>query len=451
MFETLTEKVGNIFAGLQKKGLLREDDIDKALSDLRLDLLEADVALAVVNIIIDRTRDYAKGEAVLKSVSPAMQITKYLHDVLVEMLGSKTATLNLGGVAPHIIMMVGLQGSGKTTSTVKLARYLTKQFAHKPLVASLDIYRPAAKDQLQEFADKNAIACLPAQENEAVDKIAKRAIEAAKFGGHDVLFLDMAGRTQIDDALMLELAQVKTLAKPQEILLVGDAMTGQEAVNIAKGFHERLKLTGIILSRMDGDARGGAALSMHHITGCAIKFIGTGEQADALELFQPERVAGRILGKGDMVSLVEKLQSESDTEQMEKTAEKIKKGRFDFDDMAQQLKQMQKMGGLGKIMDMMPGAAASKMPMKNIDNAMFKKQEAIIGSMTKQERKNPQIIHASRKKRIAAGSGTQVQDINKLIKQFMTMAKMMKRVSMGKNLPPEMMQMMDGKGLPPQF
>ena len=234
MFETLTEKVGNIFASLQKKGLLREDDIDKALSDLRLDLLEADVALAVVNIIIDRTRDYAKGEAVLKSVSPAMQITKYLHDVLVEMLGSKTATLNLGGVAPHIIMMVGLQGSGKTTSTIKLARYLTKQFVHKPLVASLDIYRPAAKDQLQEFADKNAIACLPAQENEAVEKIAKRAIEAAKFGGHDVLFLDMAGRTQIDDALMLELAQVKTLTKPQEILLVGDAMTGQEAVNIAK-------------------------------------------------------------------------------------------------------------------------------------------------------------------------------------------------------------------------
>ncbi len=448
MFETLTQKITQVFDNLQKRGVLRPEDVDVALKQLRFSLLEADVALPVVEEVIQRTREFSLGAELLRSVTPVAQITKYLHEILVEMLGHETG-LNLSAVPPIVVMMVGLQGSGKTTSTVKLARYLQKREDKNPLVASLDVYRPAASEQLQEFGTSHQIACLPAQIGESVVNIAKRALQVARMGGHDVLFLDMAGRNHIDNELMLELAQINKLARPQEILLVADALTGQDAVNIAQSFQERLKLTGIILTRMDGDSRGGAALSMHHVTGCPIKFIGTGEKVDALESFQPQRVAGRILGQGDLVSLVEKIQAETDADEAEKLAKKIEKGRFDLNDLATQLKQMRKMGGLSKIKDLLPGMG--KTPMKNIDTEMLKRQEAIISSMTRQERKKPSMIHASRKKRIATGSGTSVQEINKLLKQFMTMSKMMKRVSGGKSLPPEMAQMLSGGNLPRQF
>lgn len=451
MFQNLTEKITSIIGGLGKTGLLRESDIDHALSELRLSLLDADVALSTTKELIERTREFAIQSEVLQSVSPAQQITKYLYDILLDMLGKEGQTLNFSGVAPHVIMLVGLQGSGKTTSTVKLARHIAKQHDKNPLLASLDIYRPAAFEQLKDLAGQENLPCLPkAVMGEMPAQIAKRAINAAKSGGHDVVFLDMAGRNHIDEALMLELAQVKNIAKPSEILLVADAMTGQDAVNIAQNFNDRIELSGIILTRMDGDARGGAALSMHHVTGCPIKFIGTGEKPDALEAFKPERIAGRIVGQGDIVSLVEKAQEQSDSAENEKLAKKIAKGKFDMNDLAGQLQQMRKMGGLSKIMDLLPGAM-SKMPMKQLDEKLLKQQEAIIGSMTKNERRNPNILHASRKKRIAMGSGTQVQDVNKLIKQFLTMSKMMKRVKQGK-IPPDVMQMLSPTGgQPPQI
>ncbi len=450
MFEQLTDKITSIFDGLGRSGLLRESDIDDALAQLRLSLLEADVALETTKALIERTREFATQSEILRSVTPTQQIIKHLHDMLVEMLGKEGQPLNFTGVPPHVVMMVGLQGSGKTTSTVKLACYARNKHEKNPLVASLDIYRPAAFEQLQEFASKQNIACLSkAVMGETVPQIAKRAINAAKLGGHDVLFLDMAGRTHIDDALMLELAQTKNIAKPNESLLVADAMTGQDAVNIAKNFDERISISGIILTRMDGDARGGAALSMHHVTGKPIKFIGTGEKADALELFQPERIAGRILGQGDIVSLVEQAQANSDEQENQKLAKKIAKGKFDMSDLSTQLQQMSKMGGLSKIMDMLPGAM-NKMPVKQMDETLLKRQIAIISSMTKKEKRNPTIIHASRKKRIATGSGTTVQEINKLMKQFLTMSKMMKRVAGGK-VPPDVMRMLSGGAMPPNF
>ena len=452
MFDQLTQKITGIFDGLGKSGLLREADIDDALSQLRLSLLEADVALDTVKEVVERTRAFAMQADILRSVTPTQQITKYLYDILVEMLGRQGSDLTFTGVPPHVVMMLGLQGSGKTTSTVKLACYARNKHGKNPLVASLDIYRPAAFEQLQTFSAAQNITCLPkAVMGETVPQIAKRAINAAKLGGHDVVFLDMAGRNHIDDALMLELSKVKNIAKPTESLLVADAMTGQDAVNIAQNFDKQISITGIILTRMDGDARGGAALSMHHVTGKPIKFIGVGEKADALELFQPERIAGRILGQGDIVSLVEKAQEQSDEDENQKLAKKIAKGKFDMNDLASQLQQMSKMGGLSKIMDMLPGAM-NKMPVKKLDDTLIKRQVAIISSMTKKERRKPDLIHASRKKRIAAGSGTSVQEVNKLMKQFLTMSKMMKRVAGGK-IPPDVMRMLssNGGGMPPKF
>ena len=431
MFESLSGRLADVFEKLKRRGALSESDVSEAMRDVQVALLEADVALPVVRDIIKKVRDEAVGQEVLRSVTPGQMVVKVVHDQLVEMLGAETEGLELLAPAPVGIMLVGLQGSGKTTTTAKIAARLQERDKKKVLMASLDTQRPAAQEQLKVLGEQASVATLPVVAGQRPVDIAKRAKDAARLGGYDVVMLDTAGRLQIDEALMAEAAAVRDAVDPYEILLVADAMTGQDAVNVAEGFKARLPLTGIVLTRVDGDARGGAALSMRAVTGCPIKVIGVGEKLDALEDFHPERIAGRILGMGDVVSLVEKAQGTIEEEEAEALAKKIQKGEFDLDDMAKQLSQMRKMGGLSGMMELLPGVAKAKKQMAEaeIDETALLRQEAIISSMTPKERQRPKLIHASRKKRIAKGSGTVIQDVNKLLKQYKTMRKMMKRMS----------------------
>jgi signal recognition particle subunit SRP54 len=431
MFDNLTAKLGNVFDALKKRGTLKPEDIDAALRDIRTALLEADVALPVAKDFIEKVRAEAVGEKVLRAVAPGQQVVKIVHDALAETLSHPDAALNLNCPAPAVILMAGLQGSGKTTTAGKLAKFLKDRQRKKVLLASLDVYRPAAQEQLAILAEKAEVGALPIVAGEKPVAIAKRALNEARLGGFDVLILDSAGRLSIDDELMNELAAVRDLAKPIETLLVADAMTGQDAVTTAENFNSRIGITGIILTRVDGDARGGAALSMRAVTNRPIKFLGLGEQIDALQAFDAQRIAGRILDMGDIVGLVERASEQLDIEAAKKSAEKIQKGKFDLEDYLSQLKQMKKMGGLAGLMGMMPGAGKIKGMMQNanVDESVLKRQEAIILSMTKGEREKPDVLNASRRKRIASGSGTEVQDVNRLIKQFQDMQTMMKRMN----------------------
>ena len=432
MFESLSNRLNDVFDRLRSRGALSEDDVGAALREIRIALLEADVALPVVKDFVNAVREKAIGQEVLRSVTPGQMVVKIVHDHLVETLGGIAAEgLNLNAVPPVVVMMVGLQGSGKTTSAAKLARILKQRERKKVLLASLDVQRPAAQEQLAVLAGQVEVTSLPIVAGEKPVAIAHRALDTGKREAYDVVILDTAGRLHIDEALMQEVAAVRDATHPAESLLVADAMTGQDAVNVAKAFTERVGITGILLTRVDGDARGGAALSMRAITGQPIKFMGTGEKLDALEPFHAERVAGRILGMGDVVSLVEKAAETVDREEAEKLARKLQKGGFDLDDLAQQLKQLRKMGGMGGVMGMLPGVNKIKKQLDEakIDDGMIKRQEAIISSMTKAERRNPKLLNGSRRRRIAAGSGTSVPEINRLLKQYQDMATMMKKMN----------------------
>lgn len=431
MFESLTNKLGGVFDSLRKRGALKAEDVDAALRDIRVALLEADVALSVAKDFIEKVRVEAVGEKVLRSVQPGQQVVKIVHDTLVQVLGHDNTALDLNAAPPAVILMTGLQGSGKTTSAGKLAKFLKDKQRKKVLLASLDIYRPAAQEQLAILARQVDVGALPIVAGEKPLQIAKRALDTARREGYDIVILDSAGRLSIDESLMAELAEVRDFAKPVETLLVADAMTGQDAVNTAQNFNDKIGITGIILTRVDGDARGGAALSMRAITGKPIKFLGMGEQMDALQAFDANRIAGRILDMGDIVSLVEKAAENVDIEEAKRAAEKMAKGKFDLGDFLGQLRQMQKMGGMAGLLNMMPGMGKIKGALQgaNIDDNILKRQEAIILSMTPQERTKPDVLNASRRKRIAAGSGTTVQDVNRLLKQFLDMQTMMKRMS----------------------
>ena len=439
MFEALNERLTGVFDRITGRGALSEKDIAEAMREVRVALLEADVALPVVKDFIAFASERAQGEDVIRSVKPADQVIKIVHDGLIEMLGGEEPVpLNLNATPPAVILMSGLQGSGKTTTSAKLALKLTKTERKKVMMASLDTRRPAAMEQLETLGKQIDVATLPIVKGESAVQITKRALQSAKLQGFDVLILDTAGRTTLDEAMMAEAAEVAAVSKPVETILVADSLTGQDAVRTARAFHERLPLTGLILTRADGDGRGGAMLSMRAVTGLPIKYLGAGEKVDALEVFDARRVAGRILGQGDIVALVEKASEELDQVKAEKMARKLAKGQFDLDDLAGQLAQMKRMGGLQGIMGMLPGAAKMKAQMANanIDDKMISRQEAIISSMTKAERKKPDVLNASRKRRIAAGAGVEVQEINRLLKQHRQMADAVKALSKGggKNL-----------------
>jgi signal recognition particle subunit SRP54 len=435
MFESLTDRLGDVFDRLRRHGALTEDDIGAAMREIRVALLEADVALPVVRDFIVSVREKALGQEVLRSVTPAQMVVKIVHDRLVEVLGggadeTRAEGLDLNAPAPVGIMLVGLQGSGKTTTAAKIANRLKQRDRKKILLASLDVQRPAAQEQLAQLARQIGVASLPVVTGEQPVAIARRALETGRTQGYDVVIYDTAGRLHINEELMLEVAAVGAEAKPHQSLLVADAMTGQDAVNLAKAFGERAGITGIILTRVDGDARGGAALSMRHITGKPIVFIGTGERIGALEPFHPERISGRILGMGDVVSLVEKAAETVDRDEAEKLAAKMAKGNFDLDDLAGQLRQIRRMGGMGGMLSLLPGIGKLKKQLgdANIDESIIKRQEAIISSMSKAERRNPKLLNGSRRRRIAGGSGTSVQEINRLLKQYQDMADMMKKM-----------------------
>jgi signal recognition particle subunit SRP54 len=435
MFDSLTDRLGAVFDKLTRRGALSESDVDGALREVRQALLEADVALSVARDFIKVVRERAVGEEVVKSVTPGQMVVKIVNDALVETLGSEAVDINLNAVPPAPILMVGLQGSGKTTTTAKLAKRLVERDKKKVLMASLDTRRPAAMEQLKVLGQQISVPILPIVDGQNPVDIAKRAMQAAKLQGFDIILLDTAGRMHVDEALMAEVQAVHGVAKPAETLLVADSLTGQDAVNVAEQFNKRLDLTGIVLTRVDGDGRGGAALSMRAVTGCPIKLLGVGEKLGELETFHPDRIASRILGMGDVVSLVEKATENIDEAEAERLAKKVQKGQFDLNDLLDQLRQISKMGGLDGLMAMLPGVGKMKKQMAaaNIDAKLIKRQEAIILSMTSEERLKPKVIHASRKKRIAAGSGTSVQEVNKLLKQFKQMSGMMKKVSkMGK-------------------
>ncbi len=434
MFDSLSEKLGGILDRLTRRGALSEADVDAALREVRRALLEADVALDVARAFTDGVKKQAVGVEVMKSVTPGQMVVKIVHDQLVAMLGSEGQSIDLHAAPPVAIMMVGLQGSGKTTTSAKIARRLTDRQNKKVLMASLDVRRPAAMEQLAVLGREAGIDTLPVVAGQMPPQIARRAIEAARLGGYDVVMLDTAGRTTLDDEMMNEAAEVKKAANPHEVLLVADSLIGQDAVNLARAFDERVGLTGIVLTRVDGDGRGGAALSMRAVTNKPIKLIGTGEKLDALEEFDPSRIAGRILGMGDIVALVEKAAANIDAEKAARTAERMRKGAFDLSDLREQLVQMQSMGGLGGLMGMMPGVAKMKNQIASagLDDTMVKRQMAIIDSMTPQERRNPDLLKNSRKKRIAKGSGTSPEQINKLLKMHRGMADMMKAMGSGK-------------------
>jgi signal recognition particle subunit SRP54 len=432
LFETLSGRLSGILDKLRDRGSLTEADVTAALREIRLALLEADVALSVVKTFMNELKDRAIGQNIVAQVGAGQMVAKIVNDYLVETLG-EAVPLNLNATPPVMMMMVGLQGSGKTTTTAKLARNLALKDRKKVLMASLDIYRPAAQEQLETLCktlNHQSIGVLPIVPGEKPLKITKRAIEAGKKQGYDVVLLDTAGRLHIDDELMEELESIKRLANPNEILLVADSMLGQDAVTVADHFHKRLNITGIILTRLDGDARGGAALSMRSVTGCPIKFMGLGEKIDQLEAFQPDRIAGRILGMGDVVGLVERAMEAFDQKEMDAAAQKMKKGSFDMEDLKLQLTQMKKMGGLSGLMGMLPGVSKikAKMGEGGIDDRMLDRQIAIINSMTPFERREVKVLNASRKKRIALGSGVDVSEINKLIKQYLEMSQMMKKL-----------------------
>lgn len=445
MFENLQDRLGSILNGLTGRGALSESDVSAALREVRRALLEADVSLEVVRSFTDRVREKAVGAEILKSIKPGQMVVKIVHDELIEMLGGEGVGVDLHAAAPVVIMMVGLQGSGKTTTTAKIANRLTMREKKKVLMASLDTRRPAAQEQLRQLGAQANIDTLPVIAGQSPTDIAARAVQAARLGGHDVVILDTAGRTHIDEPLMVEMADIKKKSNPHEILLVADSLTGQDAVNLARSFDERVGITGLVLTRMDGDGRGGAALSMRAVTGKPIKLIGVGERMGELEEFHPRRIADRILGMGDIVSLVEKAAENIDAEKAAAMAAKMAKGKFDLNDLADQLRQMQKMGGMGGIMGLMPGMAGmkDKMAAAGLDDKLFGRQIAIIQSMTKAERANPDLLKHSRKKRIAAGSGTDAAAINKLLKMHRQMADMMKMMG-GKGKGGMMKQMMGG-------
>jgi signal recognition particle subunit SRP54 len=437
MFDSLSERLGNVLDRLTGRGALAEADVDAALREIRRALLEADVALDVVKSFTEEVKKQAVGIELIKSVKPGQLVVKIVHDRLIETLGAQAEPVDLNAPAPVAIMMVGLQGSGKTTTAAKLAKRLSEQSRQKVLMASLDVRRPAAMEQLAVLGQQIGVDTLPVVAGQQPTQIAQRALQAARLGGHDVVLLDTAGRTTLDEEMMAEAALVKQTARPHEVLLVADSLTGQDAVNLARAFNERVGLTGIVLTRIDGDGRGGAALSMRAVTGKPIKLMGTGEKLDALEDFHPARIADRILGMGDIVSLVEKAAATIDAERAMRVAERMRKGAFDLSDLREQLLQMQQMGGMSGLMGMLPGVAKMKnqLASANLDERVLKRQVAAIDSMTPQERRNPDILKASRKKRIAAGSGTKVEDINRMLKMHRTMADVMKAMGSGKRGP----------------
>lgn len=445
MFEALGDKLTGVFDTLTGRGALSEKDVAAAMREIRIALLEADVALPVVKDFIEKIKAESVGEKVIKSIKPGQQVVKIVHDGLIEMLGGSlteegkdaaaiSSQLQLAGRPPVAILMAGLQGSGKTTTTGKIAKFLKERHKKKVLLASLDTRRPAAMEQLAILAEQTGTGFLPIIKGESAVQIAVRAMDAGAKGGYDIVILDTAGRTTIDETLMAEVAEIARVAKPVETLLVADALTGQDAVQTAARFHAQLPLTGLVLTRIDGDGRGGAALSMRAVTGLPIKFLGTGEKLNAIEAFDAERLAGRILGQGDIVSLVERASEVIDQKEAERAAKRMEKGQFDLEDLGKQLGQMQKMGGMGGLMKMMPGMGKMKKQIDaagGLDDKLLKQQQAIILSMTPQERKNPALLKASRKKRIAAGSGMSVQDVNKLLKMHRQMADMMKKLGKG--------------------
>jgi signal recognition particle subunit SRP54 len=436
VFESLSERLSSVLEKLRGRGALEEKDVDAALREVRVALLEADVALSVARDFIARVREQAVGAEVLGAVAPGQQVVKIVHDALVETLGGSGADceLNLAAAPPAAILMVGLQGSGKTTTTAKIALRLEKREKKRVLMASLDVRRPAAQEQLKILGEQAGVKTLPIVSGQTPRDIARRALDAARLGAFDVLLLDSAGRQAIDEALMEEIAELHALARPVETLLVVDALTGQDAVHTAEKFKARVPVTGTILTRIDGDARGGAALSMRAVAGAPIKFVGVGEKLDALDAFDARRMAGRILGMGDIVSLVEKAAEDLDLAKAEKAAKKMAKGEFDLDDLAEQFRQMRKLGGMGAILGLLPGMGKMKKMLDaqgGLDARDIKRQEAIISSMTKEERKKPALMNAKRKLRVAAGSGTSVPEINKLLKAHRQMADMMKKMGKG--------------------
>ncbi len=437
MFDNLSERLGSILDRLTRRGALSEADVEEALREVRRALLEADVALDVARAFTEQVKARAVGADVIKSVTPGQMVVKIVHDALIETLGSDAQPIDLNAPAPVVIMMVGLQGSGKTTTTAKIAKRLTDTQKRKVLMASLDTRRPAAMEQLAVLGKQVGVETLPIVIGQTPVQIAARAQQAGRLGGYDVVMLDTAGRLTLDEELMREAAEVRRAAAPHEVLLVADSLTGQDAVNLARAFDERLDLTGIVLTRIDGDGRGGAALSMRAVTGKPIKLIGTGEKLDAIEDFYPQRIADRILGMGDIVSLVEKAATTIDVEKATRAAEKMRRGAFDLSDLREQLGQMKSMGGMSGLMSMLPGIAKMKNQLaeRNLDETVLKRQIAIIDSMTPAERRNPDVLKASRKRRIAAGSGTKPEDINRLLKMHRTMADMMKAMGGAKRGP----------------
>ncbi len=433
MFDSLSDRLGGVFDRLRGRGALTEADVRQAMREVRIALLEADVALPVARQFVEEATEKAVGQNVLRSITPGQQVVKIVHDALVDMLGGKEpqdAELDLNAAPPAIIMMVGLQGSGKTTTTAKIAKRLAGKERKKVLMASLDVNRPAAQEQLATLGTQVEVQTLPIVAGQQPVDIARRALQAAKLQGFDVLMLDTAGRLHVDQALMDEMKAVADIARPQEILLVVDSLTGQDAVNVAQSFSAQVPLTGVVLTRMDGDARGGAALSMRAVTGKPIKFAGTGEKMDAIEPFHPERVAGRILGMGDVVSLVERAAEAIQQEDAERMAARLSKGQFDMNDLRGQLAQMRRMGGLGALAGMIPGMKKAQAAMASgaVDERILLRMDAMITSMTPKERAKPELINAKRKIRIAKGSGTTVQDVNKLLKMHQEMSTAMKRI-----------------------
>jgi len=447
MFENLTNKFEEIFSSLKKAPSLDEKQVDEGLRNIRLALLEADVSLEVVKEFINRVKPKALGQEIVRSTSPGQMVVKIVYDELLSFLGDKSSDIKLNAVPPVPIMLVGLQGTGKTTTTAKLARFLEKNNKKKVMMASLDVYRPAAQEQLRLLGEQNNITTLPAIEGQLPADICKRAVSVANLNGSEIVLFDTAGRTQIDFQMMNEIKQIENIINPSETILVADSLTGQVAANVAKEFKNTVNLTGIILTRSDGDGRGGAALSMKYVANVPIKFLGIGEKVENFEVFHPDRIANRLLGMGDIVSLVEKAAEDLDEEKLKKTEEKLKKGQFSLEDYLSQLKQMKKMGGIEGIMSFLPGVSKvkSQMDQAGVDEKIITQNEAVILSMTKKERENPKIIDGSRKKRIANGSGTDVATINKLLKQFKMMSEMMKKMSKGN------MKGMADKGVPPEL
>ena len=447
MFENLTNKFEEIFSSLKKSASLDEKQVDEGLRNIRLALLEADVSLDVAKEFINKVKPKALGQEIVRSTSPGQMVVKIVYDELVSLLGSKNSEINLNAIPPVSMMVVGLQGSGKTTTTAKLAKYIEKQKKKKVMMVSLDVYRPAAQEQLKLLGDQNNIITLPVVNGQQPIDICRRALSAASLNGSEVILFDTAGRTQIDIQMMSEIKQIEGVINPSETILVADSLTGQVAANVAKEFKNTVNLSGIILTRSDGDGRGGAALSMKYVADVPIKFLGVGEKIENLEVFYPDRIANRILGMGDIVSLVEKAAEDLDEEKIKKAEENLKKGQFSLEDYLSQLRQMKKMGGIEGIMSFLPGVSKikSQMDQAGVDEKIIIQNEAVILSMTKKERQNPKIIDGSRKKRIANGSGTDIATINKLLKQFKMMSEVMKKMSKGN------LKGMTDKGIPPEL